>query len=372
MSAPTSELSSGDAVPGDPDGLTMLLLVRAACAGGATRSEIVRDLAPLFAHKLSPAEWRQAADEASADLVARGLATEKRARLAATPAGADLSASYLGQPAAAVCDWAAVRDLMLVAKALGGEGAPPARLKSLARPEALSALIVQQAFGLPIKKNEAPARIRARLALVALERAFGNKIKAGMGSGAGLSAKAGRTLAGQLSRKPRDFATDAKLITELAAEQVDAPRADIEQLRLALLKRLGTRALEARRANGPAKPAPPIAVPDKPKAAVAIATARPDMAQFARTVQAAARTCADGWPGNRKAYISNVWDAVQGAAPQWGLSEIEFKCMLAEAHRSGDVILANADLKDKRNIKQLESSAILYKNTVWHFVRVED
>ena len=52
--------------------------------------------------------------------------------------------------------------------------------------------------------------------------------------------------------------------------------------------------------------------------------------------------------------------------------EQEFKCMLAEAHRSGAVILANADLKDKKNIKELESSAILYKNTVWHFVRVED
>jgi len=351
----------------------MLILIRAACAGGATRAEVVRDLAPVFAHKLSPAEWRQAAELASADLVSHGLATEKRGRLAATDAGANVSARYLGQPAVADCDWPVVRDMMLVAKALGAAGEPPARLKAFARPEALSALIVQQAFDLPSKKNEPPARIRARLALVALERAFGNKIKAGMGSGAGLSAKAGRTLAGQLSRKPREFATDAKLIAELAAEQVDAPRADIDQLRLALLKRLGTRALETRRTNGTTgQPAASIARPLLPSAAGAAASARPDMTQFARTVQAAARTCADGWPGNRKAYISNVWDAVRGAAPQWGLSEIEFKCMLAEAHRSGDVMLANADLKDKRNIKELESSAILYKNTVWHFVRVED
>ena len=58
--------------------------------------------------------------------------------------------------------------------------------------------------------------------------------------------------------------------------------------------------------------------------------------------------------------------------PHWGLSEIEFKCMLAEAHRSGHVVLASADLKNKENIKELESSAISYKNTVWHFVRVED
>ena len=46
--------------------------------------------------------------------------------------------------------------------------------------------------------------------------------------------------------------------------------------------------------------------------------------------------------------------------------------MLAEAHRLGAIVLANADLKDKKSIKDLESSAVPYKNTVWHFVRVED
>jgi hypothetical protein len=373
MSALTREQPSEPAVSAEPDGLAMLLLVRAACEGGATRADVVRDLAPLLAHKLSPAEWRRAAEQASVDLVDRGLAGEKRGRLSATDAGAQLAAHYLGQATLAGHDWPAMRDVMLVAKALGVEREPPARLKSLARPEALSAMIVQQAFRLPIKKNEQPARIRARLALLALERAFGNKIKAGMGPGTGLSAKAGRTLAGQLSRKPREFATDARLIAELAAEQIDAPRADLEQLRLALLKRLGTRALEQHRAAtaGPRGPAlaPPSALPQAANDAPPL---RPDMTQFARTVHAAARTCADGWPGNRKAYISNVWDAVRVSAPQWGLSEIEFKCMLAEAHRSGDVVLANADLKDKKNIRELESSAILYKNTVWHFVRVED
>ena len=36
------------------------------------------------------------------------------------------------------------------------------------------------------------------------------------------------------------------------------------------------------------------------------------------------------------------------------------------------VVLANADLKDKKSMKDLESSAVPYKNTVWHFVRVEE
>lgn len=358
------------------DAVASLLLTRLAAKGGATRAEIVRDLAPLFAHKLSPAEWRQTADAGADSVVAIALATEKRGRLTLSDEGRMHAAAWLGRDELDDHAWPDLRDTMLVAKALGAEREPLARLKSFARPEALSAIIVQKAFGLPHKKNEQPARLRARLALIALERAFGNKIKAGFGTGSGLSAKAGRLLAGQLSRKPRDFATDAKLIAELAAEQVDAPRADLEQLRLALLKRLGTDALAARRgAGGPVvgRPSLVAVAPSLPRPAANDAPPlRPDLAQFARAVHAAARTCADGWPGNRKAYISNVWDAVRQSAPQWGLSEIEFKCMLAEAHRSGEIVLANADLKDKKNMLQLESSAIQYKNTVWHFVRVED
>ena len=58
--------------------------------------------------------------------------------------------------------------------------------------------------------------------------------------------------------------------------------------------------------------------------------------------------------------------------PLGASTEIEFKCMLAEEHRLGRLVLATADLKDKRNLLALEASVIAYKNTVWHFLRVED
>jgi hypothetical protein len=99
---------------------------------------------------------------------------------------------------------------------------------------------------------------------------------------------------------------------------------------------------------------------------------RPGLAQFSAGVLNAARFHAEGWPGNRKAFISQVWEAIRTSHPEWGLSEIEFKDMLAGAHRAGQLVLASADLKNKRDIKEFEDSAILYKNTVWHFVRVED
>ena len=96
------------------------------------------------------------------------------------------------------------------------------------------------------------------------------------------------------------------------------------------------------------------------------------LAQFSAGVLTAARSHAEGWPGSRKAFISQVWEAIRTSHPEWGLSEIEFKDMLAGAHRAGQLVLASADLKNKRDIKEFEDSAILYKNTVWHFVRVED
>jgi len=376
--APLSRVRRGDA-----SAVGELVLVRIAATGGATRGEIVHDLAPFFTHKLSPTEWRRCAEREIGELVTSNLAAEARSRLTASEAGISVAARSLGQKSLEHCSWPQLRDIALVAKGLGLEKEGAARLKLLTRPEGLRALIVQKAHGLPLRKNQPPAKLRAQLAVVALERAFGNKIKAGLGKGSALSAKAGRLLAAQLSLNPRDFATDARLIAELAAEHVGAVDTEIEALRVAILRGLATKALEqgihagaraspAASVSDVAGPLPPAANDRGPAALSPPQSARPDLAQFARSVKLVAATRAEGWPGNRKAYISHVWQAIRAAEPRWDLSEIEFKCMLAEAHRLGAVVLANADLKRKSNMQELESSAVLYKNTVWHFVRVED
>ncbi len=363
-----------------------LILVRLAAAGGATRAEVAADLAPFFTHKLSPADWRRLAEKETGQLIAAGLATEVKTRLAPTDAGALAAARYLGQKSYEAKPWAELRDVSLVAKGLGLEKEPPVRLKPLSRVEGLRTIIVQKAFGLSVKKNVPPTKLRAQLAVVALERAFGNRIKAGFGKGSALSAKAGRLLAGQLSQNPRAFATDAKLISELAAEHAGTTDSTLDGLRIGVLRGLGARALEAGQTTTPEadRPAMPVRV-TAPAAALAPAandsapvadapskSARPDLKEFSQAVKKAAAGRAEGWPGNRKAFISHVWDAIRVTQPSWQVSEIEFKCMLAEAHRLGALVLANADLKDRKSIKDLESSAVPYKNTVWHFVRVEE
>ena len=220
------------------------------------------------------------------------------------------------------------------------------------------------------------------LAVVALERAFGNKIKSGLDAGRGLSVKASRLLAGQLARRPRDFGTDTRLIAALAAEVVGSGQGDPASLRQAILRKYVSDRLGGGISELPASPVRAVETATVKPAVQAVAkniasprpaaASRPDLEGFTRVVLGHADAHADGWPGNRKALIARVWRATAEAQPEWGLSEIEFKSMLAEAHRTGHVVLGSADIKNKETLKDVQDSAIAYKNTVWHFIRVEN
>ncbi|MES0402188.1 MAG: hypothetical protein ABUJ93_01615 [Hyphomicrobium sp.] len=367
LSTDTLPMTASRAKPGP---LGSLLLARVACAGGATRAQLVRDLGPFVSSKLSPAELRSTIDTELTRLLSAGLIRNDRSRYRASEAGADATARFLREKESHARAWSEQRDIWLVAKVLGVDAAKPGIRTALTRPEGLNALIVQSSFGLNLRQALSPSKLRAALALLALERAFGNNVKSGLNRGAALSAKAGLVLASQLLQNPREVNTDARLVSMLSAEQVGATRADIEILRLVLLKRLAAGALKEQAQPTPERIAP-TAANDAARSAPK-AVKRPGLAQFSAGVLTAARSHAQGWSGSRKAFISQVWQAIRTSHPDWGLSEIEFKDMLAGAHRAGQVVLASADLKDKQNLKEFEESAISYKNTVWYFVRVDD
>jgi hypothetical protein len=120
-------------------------------------------------------------------------------------------------------------------------------------------------------------------------------------------------------------------------------------------------------------PPPPFAAPGQPAPSTAPPPAAGplDLPRFASEVRRCAAGEAQGWSGDRKAYISRVWRSLRQQRPDWGLSEIEFKGLLAEAHRLGQLALANADLKDASDIKDVQDSALSYKNAVFHFIRVD-
>lgn len=359
-----------------------LLLLRIA-VGGATRADLQRDVAPLLAPRVSGAEFRRSAELALSTLAGAQLTTETRGRLTVTGKGVEVAEALLTSTRSLPATWSDAKTALVLDAVTASD--TPSIKKAIQRAEGLAALVLQRHFGKPTSRVMSPADLRAELAVVALERAFGNKIKTGLSKGAGLPAKPGRLLAGQLFKEPREIASDGKLIIQLACEIAGAREPSLAALELALLRALmvpkdesalatTARSQPQRRPTRTPTPKPandrlPLEESQPPPPRV---VSPPDMTEFCQAVVEAARPVAEGWPGNRKAFISLVWKAIRNARPDWGLSEIAFKGMLAEAHRSGQLELATADLKDGRDLKSLEDSKILYKNTVWHFVRVQD
>lgn len=388
---------SAEAARLDADRLRQLVLVRiVGSPKGCAKANVSEDLAPFVAHRLSPGQWRAALDADIAALILTGHVAAQGARLEATETGRVAASEFLGVKQPLPSHWAELRDTRLVARALGLEKEAAKRVKALGKPDGLRLAILQKAFALKIKGVPTPSRVRAALAAVALDRAFGSRGRDGFGQKLGLSAKAGRKLAGQLARHPRDFGTDGRLIAALAAEQAGAVQVDMAALQQAVLRRFldGDKAapvpvavkpprppkarkprLKKSDASAPASvtnaPELPLQAPLPPEVVAPDLSQRPDLAGFSKTVRLLAAKDAQGWAGNRKAYISHIWRRLAQEHAAWGLSEIEFKCMLAEAHRAGHVVLANADLKDASTLKDVQDSAVVYKNAVFHFVRVE-
>jgi hypothetical protein len=373
MTAATLAVPAAAAV-GANDRLRQLILVRLAGGDGhPTRSAVVQDLAAILPDRLAGRGWRARLERELERLLSEGAVEDGDGRLQLTLQGAEATRRFLGARGALPRAWSELRDQRLVAKALGLERLTSKDLKALTRPDGLGAGIVQAAYKLKIKGLATPARLRAALAALALERAFGNQLGTTLSGKSALPAKAGRLLAAQLARQPRNFGTDRRLIGALAAEHVGAKSGDMDALRRAVLCRffaaeLGA-AAEPARAPARARLAPITGPRPAPRAGVV--GARPDLPGFALAVRRQAGRLAEGWIGNRKAYICHVWRAVAEAHADWGLSEIEFKCMLLEAHRAGQLVLAHADLKDHKSIKDVADSAVVYKNAVFHFVRAD-
>ncbi len=235
MTAATSKLQTGAA---DHPALSIddLVLLRIAAAP-ATRAELQRDLAALVAPKIPGTAFRRAAELAIGAHTVHHLISEARGRMTASPAGLKAADALVAPARIADGGWSGVRAL-LATRALGLKTVTPAIGKALNRPEGLAAILLQQHFELPVDRVLSPTTLRSELAVIALEKAFGNKIKTGLGKGHGLPGKAGRILAGQLFKQPRDFASDGKLVLALAAEISGAPDQTADGFKLALLRRL--------------------------------------------------------------------------------------------------------------------------------------
>jgi hypothetical protein len=127
-----------------------------------------------------------------------------------------------------------------------------------------------------------------------------------------------------------------RLLRQLAAKLLDVPRADARSLRDGLVRFwLAGRALVPR---------------------------------FAADVQTVTRTLRDGLFGDRKAYISSVWDQLR-REPAWSaISLDDFKARLLSAHRTGDLVLARADLVSAMNPALVAASETVIDGATFHFI----
>ena len=93
---------------------------------------------------------------------------------------------------------------------------------------------------------------------------------------------------------------------------------------------------------------------------------------FAAEVRDVARAATNGVFGDRKVFISSVWDELRRHPAYAALTLDDFKARLLRAHRDGDVELARADLVAAMNPDLVAASETTTDGASFHFIVRED
>jgi hypothetical protein len=306
-----------------PDRLEALVVARAHAASAKTSlGDLVKPLARFAPGALTPAAWRDRLAEVVAALRAQdALDADLR------PRDGEL-ARRIGR--AAGRSWAELSDRVLPALALGIAADDARSHARLDGRDAWAAAIVGRALG--VWRDGPPPSLAALCdALVWRELALPGAPKRCPPELRALFVH--RRLGGAAGPPER-------LVRVLAAREVDAPRPELRALRDALV-----RGWLAGRPLGEAAPA-----------------------AFATDVLGAAARVVDGRFGDRKVFVSAVWDELH-RDPRWAdLALAEFKTRLVAAHRAGELALARADLVAAMDPALVAASEIAADGASFHFI----
>jgi len=314
--------------------LEALVIARAHTGtAGVALGELVAPLARFAPAELTAAAWRDRLAEVAAGLRAQGV-IDAGHRLR----DPDELARRIGAGGGA-WRWPELSDRVLPGLALGiaaGDAKQQARLDGR---DAWAAAIVGRALG--VWRDGPPPSLPAMCdALVWRELGLPGKPKRCPPELRGLFVQ---------RRLGSDAGPPERLVRVLAAREVDAPRPELRALRDALV-----RGWLAGRAPG-APGAPVAADPGPPE-------------PFAEAVRRAAGAVVDGWFGDRKVFVSAVWDQLR-RAPRWAaLGLAGFKAQLVVAHRAGELSLARADLVAAMDPALVAASEIAVDGASFHFL----
>jgi hypothetical protein len=313
--------------------LEALVVARAHPSRAASLSDLVKPLARFAPPELAAAAWRDRLAEVAGALRAAGvLDGEHRVR------DPEELARRIGAYTAR--SWPQLADRVLPALALGIAGDDSKRQARLDGRDAWAAAIVGRALGL---WRDGPPPSLGALCDALAWRELG--------------------LPGTPKRCPpeiralfvqRQLHSDAgppeRLVRVLAAREVGAPRPELRALRDALVRSW----LAGRTLGEPAR---------------AEAAAAPTGAHgFAADVLRAAGETADGWFGDRKVFVSAVWDQLRRARGWSAVTLDEFKRRLIAAHRAGELVLARADLVAAMDPATVAASEIATDGASFHFI----
>lgn len=283
--------------------LELVILARQATLRRApTPAQLVAHLARFAPAGVEPAAWR--------DLV---VATQ--ARLREVDPAAELAQRV---PDAPTLSWRAWTDVWLPAIALG---VAPAQMRGAGRARWAAAIVTLE---LGVEATGAkPSAGRLADALVWRELGL-----------SGPPARCPPAIRAHVLRRLIDTDGDdpERLLAQLAAKRLGAPRADLTALRTTILRRW---------------------------------LAQPSLVDDVRQVASRAQR---GVFGDRKVFISSVWDALR-ETPAWSqLALDDLKQQLVAAHRARELELARADLVGAMDPALVAASETHTDGATFHFV----
>ena len=112
------------------------------------------------------------------------------------------------------------------------------RRKKLENAQGLRGAILEHSFGLTPAKTATVTGLRDTLARKAAAKGSAKVAAAARGKADAAKPLRSRRAVERLLRRPREFASDAALLAELAAEQVGAQQTSLPSLRKAILRKL--------------------------------------------------------------------------------------------------------------------------------------
>ena len=174
-----------------------------------------------------------------------------------------------------------------------------------------------------------------------------------------------------------DLQTPSKLALpqlrrQFAAQTLNIPQGGVEQVRQALLARLGANA----NANVDVEPFPdmksprPVEVPAVAAPAPAVQPLAADLKSFSQRVRQVALEAMEGRHGERNVFINRIWRRMQNENAAEGMNLDQFKRRLTEANREGHLSLSRADLVSAMDPQDVAESETHYLNAAFHFVQI--